>query len=120
MTGWQRGPRQVRIAEGAVKKVEGEVVQAKEAYRHAKMACDEKQLQLKQREARLIDLQGKLNQAQNNKEYQLLKDQMAADRQANSVLADEILEALDKLDHLQPPSKRPTRTSPKPRMRWAR
>ena len=26
---------------------------------------------------------------------------MAADKQANSVLADEILEALDKLDHLQ-------------------
>ena len=97
----ERGPRQVRIAETAVKKVEGEVTQAKDAYKQAKMACDDKQLQLKQREARLIDLQGKLNQAQNNKEYQLLKDQMAADRQANSVLADEILEALDKLDQLQ-------------------
>jgi predicted nucleic acid-binding Zn-ribbon protein len=39
--------------------------------------------------------------AQSNKEYQLLKDQIAADKQANSVLADEILEALEKLDQLQ-------------------
>ena len=42
--------------------------------------------------AKLDDLQAKLNMAQSNKEYQLLKDQMAADKQANSVLADEILE----------------------------
>jgi hypothetical protein len=40
-------------------------------------------------------------QAQSNKEYQLLKDQIAADKQANSVLADEILESLDRLDQLQ-------------------
>lgn len=96
-----RGPRQINIAEASVKKSEADLAQAKDAYKHAKMAADEKQLQLKQREAKLVDLQAKLNMAQSNKEYQLLKDQMAADRQANSVLADEILEALDKLDHLQ-------------------
>jgi predicted nucleic acid-binding Zn-ribbon protein len=96
-----RGPRQMNAAEGAVKKCEGEVAQAKDAFRQSKMAADEKQLQLKQREARLVDLQAKLNMAQSNKEYQLLKDQIAADKQANSVLADEILEALDKLDQLQ-------------------
>ena len=65
------------------------------------MASDEKQLQLKHREAKLVDVQAKLNMAQSNKEYQLLKDQMAADKQANSVLADEILEALEKIDQLQ-------------------
>ena len=65
------------------------------------MASDEKQLQLKQREAKLKDFEAKLFAAQSNKEYQLLKDQIAADKQANSVLADEILEALDKLDGLQ-------------------
>src|SRR5262249_14711274 len=70
-------------------------------YKQAKMAADEKQLQLKHREAKLLDLQAKLNMAQSNKEYQLLKDQMAADKQANSVLADEILESLEKIDQLQ-------------------
>jgi uncharacterized protein len=96
-----RGPRQIQAAEANVKKAETDLAGAKDAYKHAKMAADEKQLQLKHREAKLVDLQAKLNMAQSNKEYQLLKDQMAADKQANSVLADEILEALERIDQLQ-------------------
>src|SRR5262245_60903592 len=96
-----RGPRQIQAAETAVKKCEADLTQAKDTFKHAKMASDEKQLQLKHREAKLVDVQAKLNMAQSNKEYQLLKDQMAADKQANSVLADEILEALEKIDQLQ-------------------
>jgi uncharacterized protein len=96
-----RGPRQIQVAETSVKKCEADLVQAKDAYKHAKMASDDKQLQLKHREAKLQDVQAKLNMAQSNKEYQLLKDQLAADKQANSVLADEILEALEKIDQLQ-------------------
>jgi uncharacterized protein len=100
-----RGPRQIHVAETSVKKCESDLAQAKDAYKQAKMASDEKQLQLKHREAKLVDLQAKLNMAQSNKEYQLLKDQMAADKQANSVLADEILEALEKIDQLQAETK---------------
>lgn len=96
-----RGPRQIQVAEQSVKNAEASLAQAKDTYKSAKMSADEKQLQLKHRESKLVDLQAKLNMAQSNKEYQLLKDQMAADRQANSVLADEILEALEKLDQLQ-------------------
>jgi len=101
----QRGPRQIRAAEANVKKCEGEVAAAKDSYKHAKMASDDKQLQLRQREAKLKDFEAKLFAAQSNKEYQLLKDQIAADKQANSVLADEILEALDKIDGLQATTK---------------
>ena len=97
----QRGPKQVKGAEANVKKCEAELAAHKDTYRSAKMSADEKQLQLKQREAKLLDLQGKLNQANSNKEYQLLKDQIAADQQASSVLADEILEALERMDVLQ-------------------
>jgi uncharacterized protein len=96
-----RGPRQIQAAETQVKKCETDLAQAKDTFKQAKMASDEKQLQLKHREAKLVDLQAKLNMAQSNKEYQLLKDQMAADKQANSVLADEILEALERIDQLQ-------------------
>src|SRR4051812_4066389 len=95
-----RGPRQIQVAETSVKKTEADLAQAKDAYKQAKMSADDKQLQLKHRESKLVDLQAKLNMAQSNKEYQLLKDQMAADKQANSVLADEILESLEKLDQL--------------------
>ena len=97
----ERGPKATRAAEAAVAKSEADLAHAKDAYRQAKMAADEKQLQLKQREAKLKDFEAKLFAAQSNKEYQLLKDQIAADKQANSVLADEILEALDRLDQLQ-------------------
>jgi predicted nucleic acid-binding Zn-ribbon protein len=97
----QRGPKQIRVAEGTVSNAEVAVAQAKDNYKQAKMAADEKQLQLRQRESRINDLQGKLNTANNNKEYQLLKDQIAADAQANSVLSDEILEALERMDELQ-------------------
>jgi len=97
----QRGPKQVKSAEVVVKKAEAELAAAKDAYRTAKLSCDEKNLQLKQREARVLDLKGKLNASSSNREYQLLKDQIAADEQANSVLSDEILESLERLDVLQ-------------------
>jgi predicted nucleic acid-binding Zn-ribbon protein len=95
-----RGPRQIQVAETSVKNTEADLAQAKDTFKAAKLASDDKQLQLRHREAKLVDLQAKLNMAQSNREYQLLKDQMAADRQANSVLADEILEALEKIDEL--------------------
>jgi predicted nucleic acid-binding Zn-ribbon protein len=95
-----RGPRQIQVAETSVKNTEADLAQAKDAFKAAKLASDDKQLQLRHREAKLVDLQAKLNMAQSNREYQLLKDQMAADKQANSVLSDEILEALEKIDEL--------------------
>ena len=97
----QRGPKQVKGAEALVKKSEADLAAAKDAFRTAKLASDEKNLQLKSRESRVLDLKGKLNASSSNREYQLLKDQIAADDQANSVLADEILEALERLDVLQ-------------------
>lgn len=97
----ERGPKQIKLGDANVKKCEAEQQQAKDAFRAAKIAADEKQLQLRQREAKLADWQGKLMQAQNNREFQILKDQIAADNQANAVLSDEILEALERLDVLQ-------------------
>jgi uncharacterized protein len=96
-----RGPKQIQAAEANCKKFEAEVVKAKDTHRQAKLACDEKNLQLKSREAKLLEVRAKLNQAESNQVYQTLKDQIAADVQANSVLADEILEALEKLDEYQ-------------------
>ena len=66
----------------------------------ARMAADAKQLQLTEREDKIVDLTGRLNSCDSNKEFQLLKDRIAADKQANSVLQDEILEQLEKLDVL--------------------
>jgi predicted nucleic acid-binding Zn-ribbon protein len=67
----------------------------------ARVLADQKQLQLKTGEAKIADLKSKLNAAQTNREYQALKEQIAAAEMAGSVLADEILEALEKVDQLK-------------------
>ncbi|MFO0903623.1 MAG: phospholipase [Pirellulales bacterium] len=95
------GPKQIKAAEAAVARAEQEVATAKEAYKKTRMTADEKQLHLKQRESKLKDLQAKLNAAESNREYQLLKEQIAADQKANSVLTDEILEALELMETRQ-------------------
>lgn len=96
-----RGPKQVAAVEANVRKAEQEWEQLKEATKKTRILADQKQLQLKGREDKIRDLRGKLNQAASNREFQTLKEQIAADEQANGVLSDEILEALEKIDQLQ-------------------
>jgi predicted nucleic acid-binding Zn-ribbon protein len=55
---------------------------------------------LKSGEEKVEGLKLKLNAAASNREYQALKDQIAADQMAGSVLADEILEVMEKIDEL--------------------
>jgi uncharacterized protein len=96
----ERGPKQLRAAEGSVQKMETELQQTREAAKRVRILADEKQLQLKERELRLKDLRGKLNACSSNREYQALKGQIGADEQANGVLSDEILDALVRMDEL--------------------
>ena len=96
----EKGPRQVRVAQNAEQQFVADLEQIKESRTKAKMAADEKQLQLSEREAKIENFKAKLNTAESNKEFQLLKDQIAADEQANAVLSDEILEMLERLDVL--------------------
>ena len=65
------------------------------------MAADQHQLQLKSGEDKVKELRRKLNAAASNREYQAFLEQIAADEMANSVLADEILEELEKIDAFQ-------------------
>jgi predicted nucleic acid-binding Zn-ribbon protein len=95
-----RGPKQIAAAQAAVAHCEEQLKEAKDAHLKARVNADRKQLQLREREARVADLKVKLNQASSNREYQALKEQIAADEQANRVLEDEILEALEQIDLL--------------------
>lgn len=95
------GPRQIARCQTEVEQSQQELATAKDALQKARLAADEKQLQLKQREMRIEDLDAKLNACNSNREYQALKEQIAADRQANGVLEDEIFEALERIDELQ-------------------
>jgi predicted nucleic acid-binding Zn-ribbon protein len=96
------GPRRVAAAAAAVTAAESRRQAAQDAIKAARLAADGKQLQLKSAEAKIADLEGKLNACKTNREYQTLRDQVAADRMATKVLEDEILEALERIDGLRP------------------
>jgi hypothetical protein len=93
-----RGPKKIRAAEVNVQHRETLLAQTKAESKTLRMAADQKQLQLKSSEDKVKDLRHKLNAVTTNREYQALLDQIAADEMANSVMADEILEALEKVD----------------------
>ncbi|WP_436715713.1 phospholipase [Roseiconus lacunae] len=95
-----RGPRQIKAGEAIVDQCKAQVQKARDDVKSATMICDEKQLQLKSREDHIEDLKAKLNTASSNKEFNLLKEQIAADQQANSVQSDEIFEGLERIDVL--------------------
>lgn len=96
----ERGPRQVRARENNVAKLGEQLAAAQDNAKQTRMAADQKQLDLKSGEIKIEDLKGKLNTCSTNKEFHALQEQIAAAEMANSVLADEILEALERVDKL--------------------
>ncbi len=96
-----RGPRRVKAAETQVAQLEEQVKAKQEAFTQARIAADKKQLQLQEREDRIVSLKEKLNTCASNREYQTLQEQIAADNQANLVLSDEILEMLEGNDTIE-------------------
>jgi predicted nucleic acid-binding Zn-ribbon protein len=97
----ERGPRQIAAREQIIVRKREESEAERNKLKQMKVAADQKNLQLKTSEARIYDLSGKLNIAANNREYEALRSQIAADTMAKSVLEDEILEALEKVDAAQ-------------------
>jgi len=96
-----RGPKQVRARQANVTQAEERLAKAQADVKAARVASDQKALQLKTGESKIVDLRGKLNACSTNREYQALKDQIAAAEMANSVLSDEVLESMDKIDQLR-------------------
>ncbi len=97
----ERAPKQLKAAQTALQAAKDAVQGCKDSIKKSRMEADRKQLQQRQYETKLYEWQGKLNAAANNREYQAVKDQIAADTQANSVLSDEIFEILEGIDSLQ-------------------
>jgi predicted nucleic acid-binding Zn-ribbon protein len=95
------GPRQIRSREQVVEKRNAELAKLKDEVVQAKLAADRKSLQLRTHEAKLAELQAKLNAASSNREFDIIRGQIDADSMAKSVLEDEILEALEKIDQAQ-------------------
>lgn len=96
-----RGPRQVQVHQKNVAEQQSILAAASAEVKQTKLAIDRKNLDLQSSESKIGDLQAKLNGCSSNKEYQTLLDQIAATEMANSVLADEILEIMEKCDQFE-------------------
>ncbi|XZE21369.1 zinc ribbon domain-containing protein [Pirellulaceae bacterium SH449] len=96
-----RAPKLIEVARSKVQSATVDLANCRETIKKKRMEADRRQLQQKEREAKLLDYNGKMNAAKNNREYQSFKEQIAADTQANSVLSDEIFETLEEIDALQ-------------------
>lgn len=95
-----RGPLQIKASEARVTKAQQEVERIKDEQKITKLVSDQKQLQLREREDRVTALATKLNSAASNREFSTLQEQIAADKQANEVQSDEVLEVLEQLDEI--------------------
>jgi uncharacterized protein len=97
----EHGPRQVKARQQILAKKQAEADVLKAELKQTRMLADQKNLQLKTNESKIEQLRGKLNQAQSNREFDVIRSQIDADTMANSVLEDEILEVLEKVDQQQ-------------------
>jgi predicted nucleic acid-binding Zn-ribbon protein len=96
-----RGPKQIAAHETNVKRLEAALAEAQDKVKQNRMAADQKQLDLKSSEAKVGEWRVKLNKCETNKEYQTLLEQIAAAEMATSVLEDEILEGLERIEQLE-------------------
>jgi len=96
-----RGPKQIKARETNLARLADELVKLQAEAKAARMRSDQKQLLLKSGEDKILNLKAKLNAAASNREYQALKDQIAADGKAGEVLEDEILDSLESVDEHQ-------------------
>jgi hypothetical protein len=94
----ERGPKQIRAHEANVKRLDDELAKVKADALAARKAVDTKQLNLRGKEDKIASLNAKLSACSTNREYQALLEQISADKVAMSVLEDEILDALGKVD----------------------
>jgi hypothetical protein len=78
--------------------LEAQRAEAQAKAKELRIKTDEKQVLLKTGEANVEKRRRQLREANDNRGYQALLDQIAADQMANSVLEDEILESMEKLD----------------------
>jgi predicted nucleic acid-binding Zn-ribbon protein len=96
-----RGPRQIKARQTRIADAETQLTAREHELKESRAAADRKNLELRTKETHLSDLQGKLNTASSNREYDIIRGQMDADRAAKAVLEDEILEWLDRVDARQ-------------------
>lgn len=96
-----RGPRQIKSRQKRVAQAQQELVEQEAELKATRAAVDKKNLDLRSKETHMADMKGKLNAAKSNREYEIITGQIEADETAKSVLEDEILEYLERVEAVQ-------------------
>ena len=95
------GPQRIENCRKVTAGLEKNIVDEKEKLKQLRMLADQKSLQLKTNDQKIDELKVKLHSCTSNREYDIFNSQIEADKMANSVLEDEILEVLEKVDQYQ-------------------
>ena len=96
-----RGPRQIKARQKKIVAANAVLVDKEGELKSLRAESDRKSLDLRSKEAHLLEFKRKLNGAASNREYEIITGQIDADIAAKAVLEDEILEYLDRVDTLQ-------------------
>ncbi len=91
----RRGPLLLKSQEATAQALHEKLEQAKAKQKELILDVKEKERKNLESENAIARRKTQLAESKNNKEFQALKAQIAADEEANSQLADEVLEAMD-------------------------
>lgn len=95
------GPRAVAIAERHASQVEAAIEQQKEVIKSNRKSADDLNLKLKTKESELAKLEGQLNTASSNKEYDIIKGQIESAKTKRSEIEETALAAMEEIDLAQ-------------------
>lgn len=95
-----RGPRQIKLRQKRIAEAQEELVEKEAGLKDFRAETDKKNLDLKSKEAHIVESKQKLNGASSNREYQIITGRIDADNAAMAVLEDEVLEFLERVDLL--------------------
>ena len=95
------GPRSITVAEKQVAQAEQKLEEQKATIKQTRKAADDLNLRLKMKEAELKKLQGQLNAATSNKEFDIFKGQIASIGSERAELENTAFEAMEEIDAAQ-------------------
>ncbi len=95
------GPRAVIIAEKQVAQAEQSIEEQKQLIKTTRKSADDLNLKLKTKEAELAKLQGQLNTASSNKEYDITKSQIEAAKTSRAQMEETAFAAMEEIDTAQ-------------------
>lgn len=95
------GPRAVIVAEKQVAQIEQSIEQQKQLLKATRKSADELNLKLKTKESELAKLQGQLNTASSNKEYDITKGQIEAAKTSRVHMEETAFAAMEEIDTAQ-------------------